>query len=80
MKDTTRKMLDEIGTAHDWAEGQVWGGGGTRLSRTDTCRVCGLRRHYLSDRQNGVEEEYRFHDAETHEDLTMRQAHARKCP
>lgn len=59
--------------AHDWLEGQVYGGSGTRLSSTDTCRVCGLRRHFFSDSQNGVGREYRFSDGETGEDLTLRQ-------
>ena len=50
MKESTQKLLDQIDAAHDWAEGQVYGGSGTQLSSTDHCRVCSLRRHYSSDR------------------------------
>jgi hypothetical protein len=45
MKDRTRKLLDTIENAHDWEEGQVYSGGGTQLSSTDTCRICGLPAH-----------------------------------
>jgi hypothetical protein len=79
MKDSTQKLLDQIDKAHDWAEGQVFGGSGTQLSSTDNCRVCMLRRHYHSDTQNGIEGEYRFSDGETNEDLSVRQAVARGC-
>lgn len=79
MKEATKQMLEEIDGAHDWLGGQVYGGSGTRLSSTDTCRVCGLRRHFFSDSQNGVGREYRFSDGETGEDLTLRQALARGC-
>lgn len=60
MKDSTKKLLDSVGAAHDWAEGQVYGGGGTRMSSTDTCRVCGLKRHWFVDRQNEVRDQYTF--------------------
>ena len=80
MKETTRALLDQIDQAHDWAEGQVWSGGGTKMSQTDTCRVCGLRRHSHTDPQNGVDEwEYRFSDGESDADLSLRQAAARTC-
>lgn len=79
MKDATRKMLEEISEAHDWQDGQTYGGSGTQLRSTDTCRACSLRRHYFSDRQNGVAGEYRFSDGETGQDLSMRQAHSRGC-
>jgi len=80
MKATTQKLLDAIEAAHDWAEGPVYGGAGTQLGRTDTCRVCSLRRHWSSDRQHGNVGEYRFSDGETGDDLSLRQAAARKCP
>lgn len=79
MKKSTEKLYGQVKEAHDWNEGQVYGGSGTQLSSTDTCRVCGLRRHYFSDRQNGVDGEYRFSDSESGEDLTLRQAVARGC-
>lgn len=79
MKDTTRKMLDQLDAAHDWARGQTYGGSGTRLSRTDLCRVCNLRRHWLDDSQNNIDDQTRFSDGETGEDLSLRQAMARGC-
>jgi hypothetical protein len=79
VKDTTKKMLDEINDAHDFDTGQVYSNGGTEYHSTDTCRVCGLRRHWKSDRQNGIEDQYRFSDSETGEDLTLRQAVTRGC-
>jgi len=80
MKATTQKLLDAIDAAHDWAEGPVYAGAGTQLSSTDTCRVCSLHRHQSSNRQTGSVAEYRFSDGETGEDLSLRQAAARKCP
>ena len=79
MKESTRKLLDQIDAAHDWQDGQTWGGGGTQLSRTDTCLVCSLRRHWFSDRQNGIAANYRYSDGETGDDLSLRQALARNC-
>lgn len=79
MKETTRKLLAQIDEAHDWAEGQIRGGSGLQLSQTDTCRVCSLRRHWFSDRQNGIEDQYRFSDGENGEDLSLRQAAVRGC-
>ena len=79
MKDTTKELYNKIDDAHDWEEGQVYGGSGTQLSSTDTCRVCSIRRHWFSDRQNGVKGSYRFSDGETNEDLSLRQALQRGC-
>lgn len=79
MKAKTEELLNQIDEAHDWNEGQVMGGGGTRLSSTDMCRICSLRRHYFSDHQNGVKPEYRFSDGVTGNDLSLRQAAARGC-
>lgn len=60
MKETTEKLLKELGEAHDWEEGQVYGGGGTRYSSTDRCRACGMERKWFSDSQNGVADHYTF--------------------
>jgi len=79
MKDTTMQMLEQINNAHDWIKGQAWSSGGTELHSTDACQVCGLRRHYKSDSQNGIEGHYRFSDGEKQEDLSLRQALARGC-
>lgn len=79
MKESTKKMLATIDEQHDWINGQVWGGGGTTLNGTDTCQVCSMRRHFASDRQNGVEGHYRFSDGETDQDLSLRQALDRGC-
>ncbi len=79
MKESTQKILDQIDEAHDWQDGQVYGSGGTRLSSTDTCLVCSLRRHWLSDSQNNIEGHHRFSDGETGDDLSMRQANQRGC-
>ena len=79
MKDSTKKLLAQVDDAHDWQEGQCYSGGGTELHATDTCRVCGLRRHWRNDPQNDIDDEYRFSDSETGEDLTLRQAAARGC-
>jgi len=79
MKATTQKMLDQIDNAHDWTGGQVYSGGGTEYHSTDRCQVCGLRRHYKSDKQHNIAPNYRFSDGETGDDLTIRQALARGC-
>ncbi len=79
MKETTSRLLEQIDAAHDWAQGQVWGSGGTRLSSTDICQVCSMRRHWLTDPQNGVDSQYRFSSGETGEDLSLRQAIAQRC-
>ena len=60
MKERTKRLLASVNTNHDWDRGQTWGGGGTRLSRTDVCRCCDLQRHWFSDTQNDVESRYTF--------------------
>ena len=73
-----RKLEAEISTAHDWLEGQTYGGSGTQLSSTDTCRICGLVRQYFSDSQNEVEPHNTYSvEGET---LTVSQAAKRGCP
>ena len=79
MKDSTKKLLAQVDDAHDWQLGQAYSGGGTELHSTDVCRVCGLRRHWRNDSQNDIEDEFRFSDSETGDDLTLRQAVARGC-
>ena len=54
MNAKTEKMLDGLNRAHHWDKRQMYGRNGTQLSSTDTCRICGLQRHYFSDRQNGI--------------------------
>ena len=77
MKERTKELLEKVDEEHDWIEGQVYSGGGTEYHSTDTCQVCGLRRHYRSDIQNGVEGHYRFSMGE--EDLSLKQVVERGC-
>lgn len=79
MKETTRALLHQITHAHDWDDGQVYGGRGLQLSCTDVCRVCGLVRHWHDDRQHGPRNQYTFTHGETGEPLTVRQAAALSC-
>lgn len=60
MHERTEQLLATVERAHDWAAGQVWGGSGTRLSSTDHCRICGLRRAWFKDSQNGISSRYTF--------------------
>ena len=60
MTPRAEKMLKEIDEKHDWRRGRVYGGSGTQMSSTDECRICGLERRWLTDSQNGVDEEYTF--------------------
>lgn len=78
MKESTRQMLNEVTEAHDWRRGQVYGGGGTKYSSTDTCRACGLQKHYFSDHQNCIDGEYTFSDADGNP-ITLRQAAQKGC-
>jgi hypothetical protein len=78
-KEVTEELLEKVDKMHDWKEGQVHGGRGTYLSRTDVCRICGLQREWVDDRQNGIDDEYSFAD-EYGMPLTLREAAARKCP
>jgi hypothetical protein len=78
MKETTKKLLEQVDKEHDWREGQTWGGRGTYLSRTDVCRVCGLQRYWEYDIQHGIDDEYTFID-ENDNELTLREASTRKC-
>jgi hypothetical protein len=78
-KELTKELLEKVDEKHDWREGRVWGGNGTYLSSTDVCRICGLQRHWESDRQNGIDWEYTFSD-EQGQPLTLREAAARECP
>ena len=79
MKESTERLLEKVDKEHDWIEGQMYSGGGLEYHKTDVCQVCGLRRHYKEDEQNGIEGFYRFSDGETGQDLSLRQAVERKC-
>lgn len=79
MKESTKKLLNEISQAHDWTIGQVYSGGGTEYHSTDICHVCGLRRHYKSDHQNGIKEHYRFTYSESGEDVPILRVLERGC-
>ena len=78
MKQTTKALLAEVEEAHDWSEGQVYGGGGTRYSSLDTCQACGMTRRWFTDSQNGVGATYTFATARG-EDLSLRAAVALGC-
>jgi hypothetical protein len=73
-----KDLLATVDDAHDWELGQTRGWRGTRYSSTDTCRICGLRRKYFSDRQNGVDESYSFETFEG-ESLALREAAELEC-
>ena len=78
MKKTTESLLAAVEEAHDWSEGQVYGGGGTRYSSLDTCQACGMERRWFVDRQNGVGDTYTFANV-TGESLSLRAAVACGC-
>ena len=73
MKDSTKKLLEEVQEAHDWSNGQVYGGGGTRYSSTDTCQACGMTRRWFTDSQNGVSDTYTF-ALQSGESISLRSA------
>jgi len=77
MNEITRKLLEQIDKEHDWKEGRVYSQGGTRLCRTDVCRVCGLERCWVDDSQNYIHDEYTFVFDES--EIPLREAAARKC-
>lgn len=77
MKESTRKLLEQVDEEHDWIKGQTYSGGGTEYHSTDECQVCGLRRHYQSDQQNGIEAHYRFSLGDA--DLSLLEALNRGC-
>ena len=78
MTDKAASLLEKVDAAHDWQDGQTRGGSGTQLSRTDVCRVCGLKRHWFNDRQNNVHDDYTF---TTHAgaDIPLREAATLEC-
>lgn len=76
---TTQMLLDHINDQHDWNCGQMRSGGGTKFMETDTCNICALKRHYLSDEQNGVVATYSFTDGETGLVISLREAVKRGC-
>jgi hypothetical protein len=58
--NATKRLLEQVQSAHDWTEGQVYSRGGTYYSSTDVCRICGLQRNWHSDTQNGIGHTYQF--------------------
>jgi hypothetical protein len=78
MKDSTKKLLEEVQEAHDWSDGQVYGGGGTRYSTLDTCQACGMTRRWFTDSQNGVGDTYTF-TLQSGESISLRAAVAIGC-
>ena len=74
MKAQTQQLLNAIEGLHDWSIGQTYGGFGTRLHRTDICRICKLERQWFSDRQNGVESECVVFADESKRELSFEQA------
>ena len=79
--ESTRKMLSEIEAAHYWDLGLTSGGGSTLLSRSDSCRVCGMNRNWFDDLQNGqviVEGRVTFSDYGG-DPFTIREASSYPC-
>lgn len=72
------ELLDQIDEAHDFEDGQTYGHGGTAMSSTDVCRICGLKRLYFTDSQNGVDSRWTF---ETHcgKEIPLREAAELEC-
>jgi hypothetical protein len=60
MNKKTEQLLEQVERSHDWDCGRTWGGGGTRLSRQNVCRICSLHWEWFSDSQNGVSDRYTF--------------------
>jgi len=76
-KERRAQLESKIEAAHDWLEGQTYGGNGTQLSSTDVCQICGLSRHYFSDEQNEIDGHHTYKTPEG--DITMSAAAARGC-
>jgi hypothetical protein len=68
MKPRTQELFERTEANHDFLMGQPFSHGGTKMSRTDTCQVCGLARIYLTDPQNGIEEQYRYRTYDAREE------------
>jgi hypothetical protein len=79
MKAQTQQLLNAIEGLHDWSIGQTYGGFGTRLHRTDTCRICKLERQWFSDRQNGVENECVVFADESKREISLEQSAQHEC-
>lgn len=77
MKEKTKELLEQIGEAHDWVGRQPRSSGGTELHWTEECQICGLRRHYQQDTQNGNPGRYRFSKGK--DDLALLDALKVRC-
>jgi hypothetical protein len=79
MNQRTKELLEKIDAAHDWACGQTRGGGGDVYTTADTCRICGLERHWSSgSRQNDVPASTTFITSKG-DRITLREAVALEC-
>lgn len=79
MQTRTKALLDKAEDAHDWAHGQVYGGSGDVYSSTDTCRICGLKRHWNSgSRQNDIPASTTFETIDGRK-ISLRQALEVEC-
>lgn len=80
MKQRTKELLEKIDELHDWSHGQTRGGGGDVYTSTDTCRVCGLERHWHSgSRQNSIPSSTTFFAANSDQPIPLREAAALEC-
>jgi hypothetical protein len=74
MKDKRKALEEQLAESHDWTCREPhYSGIGNELVCTDVCRICGLEKHTSTHHLT------RWHDSETGQDLTLRQAAARGC-
>lgn len=79
MKEATEKLLDKAEKVHDWNKGQVYGHSGDMYTRTDECRICGMKRDSLSyGTQNEMGKKYAFIILGG-EEISLKEAVARGC-
>jgi hypothetical protein len=73
MKDRREALEEKLEEGHDWTISEPRFGQGDELIHSAVCRICGLERHRSTHHLT------RWHDSETGQDLTLRQAAARGC-